>query len=383
MLKVVTILGTRPEIIRLSRVMARLDQVVDHVVVHTGQNYDHALNEVFFTDLGLRPPDHVLKIDTSSVGTVYGTVLIEAERVLLQERPDAVLVLGDTNSALAALMAKRLRIPVYHMEAGNRSFDGNVPEETNRRVLDHLSDFNMVYTERARQHLLAEGLPARRIYLTGSPLREVFDAHLERITASRVLDEQGLSPGAFFLASLHREENVDDPARLRRALAAMVHVAERFGRPVLLSTHPRTRTRLAQHPDIAVPASVRLCDPFGFLDYARLQLAAACVLSDSGSISEEAAILDIAAVTLRESMERPEALDAGTIVLTGLDADAVAAGVELQMDRTGRVPVPPEYAIADVSERVVRLIVGTARLSNLWAAVREIPQAQPALTGVR
>lgn len=374
MLKVMTILGTRPEIIRLSRVMARLDQVTDHVVVHTGQNYDHALNEVFFTDLGLRAPDHVLAVDTSSVGTVYGTVLIGAERVLLAERPDAVLVLGDTNSALAALMAKRLRIPVYHMEAGNRSFDHNVPEETNRRVLDHLADFNLVYTEHARQHLLAEGLPARRIYLTGSPLREVFDAYLERILASRVLEEQGLSPGEFFLASLHREENVDDPARLRLALAALGHVADRFGRPVLLSTHPRTRKRLAQHPDVTVPEGVRLSDPFGFLDYARLQFAAACVLSDSGSISEEAAILDIPAVTLRESMERPEALDAGTIVLTGLDADSVAAGVALQMERPGKVPLPAEYAIDDVSERVVRLIVGTARLSNRWAAVREVPQ---------
>lgn len=377
-LKVVTVLGTRPEIVRLSEVMRRLDEHTDHVVVHTGQNHDDELSAVFFRDLRLRRPDHLLAVDTSSPGAVYAGVLTGVERVLVAERPDAVLVLGDTNSAIGALIAKRLHVPVYHMEGGNRCFDGNVPEEVNRRVVDHVADFNLVYTERARQHLLAEGLPHRRVYLTGSPLREVLDAHRQAILASPVLTGLGLEAGGFFLASVHREENVDHPERLARVVAALGGVAAEFARPVLVSTHPRTRARLDAHPTLVVPENVRFVPPLGFLDYCRLQLDAACVLSDSGSVSEESAILGFPAVTVRESMERPEALDAGSVVLTGLDPATVVAGVRLQMARGAPPTVPWEYEVADCSERVVRLIVGTAGLSNRWAGVADPRWPEPA-----
>jgi UDP-N-acetylglucosamine 2-epimerase len=287
MLKVMTIVGTRPELIRLSRVIARLDATVNHVLVHTGQNYDYALNEVFFQDLGIRKPDHLLGVDTSSLGHVLGETLIRTEEVLLAEKPDAVLVLGDTNSCIAALMAKRMRIPVYHMEAGNRCFDENVPEETNRRMVDHVADFNLVYTEHARRNLLAEGLHPRRLLLTGSPMREVLDEYLPQIQASDVLDRLSLTEGGYFLVSAHREENVDSQARLQMLLACLVAVREKWNLPVHVSTHPRTRKRLEARPDWAEPKGIVFHEPFGFHDFNRLQLSAACVLSDSGTIAEE------------------------------------------------------------------------------------------------
>lgn len=374
-LKVMTILGTRPEIIRLSATMRRLDEVVDHVVVHTGQNYDHALNEVFFQDLDLRPPDHVLDIDVSSLGRACGSILARSEEVLAAEQPDAVLVLGDTNSALSAIMARRMFIPVYHMEAGNRSFDDNVPEEVNRRIVDHVADFNLVYTERARQHLLSEGLPHRRIYLTGSPLREVYEHARERIEASTVLDDIGLIEREFFLASIHRQENVDDPERLRLVVECLNALASHYGLPVVVSTHPRTRQRLNVLDTVDLHQAVEFTEPFGYYDYNRLQASARCVVSDSGSIAEEAGIMEFPAVTLRESMERPEALDAGTIGMSGLYPLSLLASVQLQIDRheRGRPSVPSEYDISDTADRVVSLIVGTARLSNTWSGVRTIP----------
>ena len=255
-MKVMTIVGTRPEIIRLSRVMARLDGTVDHVLVHTGQNYDHQLNQVFFDDLQLRPPDHYLAVDTSSLGSVLGGTLVATERVLQAERPDAVLVLGDTNSCISALMAKRMRIPVYHMEAGNRCFDENVPEETNRRLVDHVADFNLVYTEHARRNLLAEGLHPQRMLLTGSPMREVLDHYREQIQASDVLDRLGVETGAYFLVSAHREENVDDPDRLRQLLDCLAEVVRRWQLPVHVSVHPRTRRRLEES---GLPQPLRVC----------------------------------------------------------------------------------------------------------------------------
>lgn len=374
MIKVVTILGTRPEIIRLSRVIQRLDRHVDHKLVHTGQNYDYQLNEVFFDDLGLRAPDRFLGIGAATLGTTYGKVLMGVEEVLLEEAPDAVLVLGDTNSSIGAIIAKRMRIPVYHMEAGNRSFDFNVPEEINRRVVDHVADFNLVYTERSREHLLAEGLPARRIYLTGSPMKEVLTAHAEKIAASDALERLGLEREQYFLASIHREENVDAPARLRAVLAALEALGRRFELPLVVSTHPRTRKRLdALGSDL--PAGIRFLEPFGFVDYVKLQENARCVVSDSGTIAEESAILGFPAVTLRDSMERPEALDAGSLMIAPLEpAQALVEAVELQLALgTSRSPdrsLPWEYTIEDTSERVVRLIVGTARLSNRWVGVR-------------
>jgi UDP-N-acetylglucosamine 2-epimerase (non-hydrolysing) len=375
MLKVMTIVGTRPELIRLSQVIARLDATMDHVLVHTGQNYDYALNQVFFEDLGIREPDHLLGVDTSSLGAVLGGTLVAAERVMLEERPDAVLVLGDTNSCIAAVMARRLKIPVYHMEAGNRCFDLNVPEETNRRLVDHVADFNLVYTEHARRNLLAEGLHPRRIIKTGSPMREVLDAYRDRIEASTVLRDRGLVAGGYVLVSAHREENVDAPERLRALLGCLTAVRTAFGMPVFVSTHPRTRKRLEALEDWDGPEGVTFSEPLGFHDYNKLQLSAACVMSDSGTIAEESTLLGFPAVTLRDSIERPEALDTGGIVMTGLDADDVVAAVGMAMsaDRPEPGPgrlTPEDYLIDNTSERVVNFIRSTARRHHQWAGIR-------------
>lgn len=369
-MKVMTIVGTRPEIIRLSRVIARLDTTpgIKHVLVHTGQNYDHSLNQVFFDDLGLRAPDYYLDVDTSSLGAVLGGVLIGTERVLLDERPDAVLVLGDTNSSIAVLIAKRLRIPTYHMEAGNRCFDENVPEETNRRLVDHVADFNLVYTEHARRNLLNEGLHPRRVLLTGSPMREVLEHHRAQIEASDVVERLELAEHGFFLVSAHREENVDDPARLRQLVDGLVAVQAAFRLPMVVSTHPRTRKRLDTLDAELENADIRWMDPFGFHDYNRLQMAARCVLSDSGTISEESAILGFPAVTLRESIERPEAIDAGTISLAGLDAVDICAGIHLAQVRAHSVP--EEYLVTDTSLRVVKALVSLTRRSASWYGLR-------------
>lgn len=372
-IKVMTVLGTRPEIIRLSRVLPLLDRHTDHLLVHTGQNYDHELNAIFFRDLELRPPDLTLEVDTGSLGRVLGGVLVAMEGVLREHRPDAVLILGDTNSSIAGIMAKRFKIPLYHMEAGNRSFDPNVPEEVNRRLIDAISDFNLVYTEHARRHLLAEGHPHRQVYLTGSPLFEVLEHHRVRILASDVLERLGLEPGGYFLASLHREENVDPPEHLRALLGALTALQRRHGVPVVVSTHPRTRARLEALGEGYAQLPLTFAKPFGFLDYNRLQMNARCVLSDSGTITEESAILGFPAVTLRNSMERPEGLDTGSIVITGLDPGVILQGVELvtTLWREGRVPpAPAEYRIPNVSQRVVQLIVGTARLCHRWSGVR-------------
>jgi UDP-N-acetylglucosamine 2-epimerase (non-hydrolysing) len=369
MIKVLTVLGTRPEIIRLSRVMARLDDHPDirHVLAHTGQNYDRELNAVFFDELGIRAPDHVMNVDTSSLGATLGDVLRKSEAVMQAEKPDAVLILGDTNSALAAIMARRMHIPIYHMEAGNRSFDANVPEEANRRIVDHTADFNLVYTERARQHLLSEGLPHRKIYLTGSPMFEVLSHYRRQIEASKVLGELQLQSKAYFLASLHREENVDYPDNLRALVEALTNLHAAYGLPIVVSTHPRTRKRLLELGyDLEQIAGCRFVKPFGFFDYNALQIHARCVLSDSGTISEESAILKFPAVTVRNSMERPEALDAGTIMICGLSSDSILAAVRTQLAADAAAAPPPEYLVANTSERVVKLIVGTVGLAARW-----------------
>jgi UDP-N-acetyl-L-fucosamine synthase len=379
-LKVMTILGTRPEIIRLSRVIALLDATVDHVLVHTGQNYDHELSAVFFEDLGVRPPDRYLDVDTSSLGATLGGILTASEAVLRAERPDAVLILGDTNSALAAIMARRMKVPVFHMEAGNRSFDRNVPEETNRKIVDHIADFNLVYTEHARRHLLSEGLPHRRIYLTGSPMREVLEHARAAIAAATVLERLGLAPDGYVVASLHREENVDDPARLGALLGALDAVAARYAVPVIVSTHPRTRKRMEALGRAQLDERVRFLTPLGFHDYNHLQWRARCTISDSGTIAEEASILGFPAVTPRDAIERPEGLDVGCVVMTGTDAATILAGVDLAVARFARAtsagtawPVPDDYRIVDTSERVVNLIVGATKLSNAWDGIRSWP----------
>jgi UDP-N-acetylglucosamine 2-epimerase (non-hydrolysing) len=368
---IVTVVGTRPEIIRLARVIPRLDEVATQVLVHTGQNYDRLLNEVFFEDLGLRPPDHYLNVDTSSLGSVLADTIRGVEKVLKEVKPDALLVLGDTNSAVSALIAKRMEVPVYHMEAGNRSYDENVPEETNRRFVDHIADFNLAYTEHARRNLLAEGLHPRRIAVSGSPMREVLDFHRNAIEASDVLDRLSLTRGRFFLVSAHRQENVDSVARLTDLVGSLKAVHEKWGFPVLVSTHPRTKLRLEALPDFEENAGVVFHEPFGFLDYCKLQLNATCVLSDSGTIAEESSILGFPAITIRDSMERPEALDSGSIVMTGLRRDDVLLGIE-EVLSSYEMPLtlPSGYEITDTSRRVVRFILSTLGRHRAWAGIR-------------
>jgi UDP-N-acetylglucosamine 2-epimerase (non-hydrolysing) len=323
--------------------------------------------------LALKPPTRLLNADPSSLGRLFGGVLVGVEEAITEFEPDALLVLGDTNSCIAALMARRMGVPVYHMEAGNRCFDLNVPEETNRRMVDHVSDFNLVYTEHARRNLLSEGLHPRRILLTGSPMREVLDHYRPQIEGSTVLARLDLTPGGYFLVSAHRQENVDDPTRLRRLLACIRAVRDTWGLPVLVSTHPRTRRQLERlRPDPSSLDRVRFHEPFGLFDYVRLQTQARCTLSDSGTISEESAILGFPAVTLRESIERPEALDAGSMMMTGLDADLVVECTALAIEQatTEGVPCPAEYAVADSSRRVVDFILSTVRRHHAWAGVR-------------
>lgn len=371
-MKVLTVVGTRPEIIRLAAVMRRLDATpgIEHVLVHTGQNWDHRLNGIFFEEMGLRMPDHVLNVDVASLGSTLGDILRKTEAVLADEQPDAFLVLGDTNSALSLIMAKRRKIPTYHMEAGNRCFDQNVPEETNRRLVDHTADFNLAYTEHARRNLLGEGLQPRRIVVTGSPMREVLNLYRADIEASAALEDLGVDPDGYFLVSAHREENVDGPHRLADLVSSLNAVAEKWGKPVLVSTHPRTRKRLEVGDDRPVHPLVRFHPPFGFLDYNKLQLESSCVLSDSGTIAEESTMLGFPAVTLRGAIERPEALDTGAITMVDVSPSTVVSGVEFAMDR-GRSPEPPaDYCVDNTSERVVNFVLSTAPQHKQWSGLR-------------
>ena len=368
-LKVMTIVGTRPEIIRLSRTMALLDEHVNQIIVHTGQNYDYELNEIFWEELELRKPDHFLNVDTSSLGTAVGDIIRKSEEVMLKEKPEAVLVLGDTNSCLAAYMAKRLHIPIFHMEAGNRSYDFNVPEEINRRIIDHIADFNLVYTEHARRHLISEGLPHRRIYLTGSPMNEVLNYYLPKIKKSDILNKLNLETGKYFVVSTHREENVDNPENLQKIIRILNNLAQDYDLPVVVSTHPRTRKRIEALESCELDNRIRFMKPFGFLDYIWLQKNAKCTLSDSGTISEESAILSFPAISLRQSMERPEAQDAGTIILTGFDADVILNAVHtvIEEQKQGTYQkISFEYRIENTSWRVLKLILGNTKLSNKW-----------------
>jgi UDP-N-acetylglucosamine 2-epimerase (non-hydrolysing) len=373
-LKIMTVVGTRPEIIRLAATIKRLDKYSNHVLVHTGQNYDYELNEIFFEDLGLRKPDHFLAADTTSLGAVLGSILASVERVLLEEKPDAVLVLGDTNSCISALMARRMKIPTYHMEAGNRCFDENVPEEVNRRLVDHVADYNLVYTEHARRNLLGEGIHPSRILLTGSPMREVLESNKAAIESSDVLEREGLRPDGYFLTSLHREENVDHPERLGQVLHALNSLADIYDLPVLISTHPRTRKRLAAQPD-KLKDGLRFHPPFGFHDYIKLQKSAKLVLSDSGTISEESLILGFPAVTLRDSIERPESLDTAGITTTGLGASEIIDSVQMtlsQINEEGFPSAPAEYQITDASRRAVNFIRSTVHSHASRTGIRSM-----------
>jgi UDP-N-acetylglucosamine 2-epimerase (non-hydrolysing) len=375
---VVTIVGTRPEIIRLSRIIPKLDKTSNHVFVHTGQNKDPMLNDVFFKDLDLRAPDDFLDVDTSSLGAVLGDTLKKIESVYLQHKPDAVLILGDTNSAISAVLAKRMHIPVYHMEAGNRSFDENVPEETNRRLVDHVSDFNLPYTEHARRNLLAEGIHPRRIMMSGSPMREVLEHYRSKIDSSQILQTLGLEAQKYFLVSAHRQENVDSPDRLKDLLNSLKAIHEEWKLPLMVSTHPRTRKQLEAIPGHKDIQGVTFHEPFGFLDYNKLQLNAKCVISDSGTISEESTILGFPAITIRDSIERPEALDFGGMVMTGLQADNVLAGIREAMDSAAErdsreaQSFPQGYEVADCSARVVKFMLSTITRHHDWAGIRSL-----------
>lgn len=360
-MKVMTFVGTRPEVIKLSRVIAELDGSVSHFLVHSGQNHDYELNQIFFDELEIRRPDAFLEAAEDSPMRTIGNVLIRGDEILEQQSPDGVLVLGDTNSCLVAIAAKRRRVPVFHMEAGNRCFDQRVPEEINRTMVDHVSDVNLTYSEHARRYLLQEGMPPDRVIKTGSPMREVLMHYRPRIDGSGILKRLGLTARGYFVLSAHREENVDVPERIGNLVLSVNELARRYRMPIIFSVHPRTRRRLDAMADLHLDSLVRVVKPLGFIDYAKLQADAYCVLSDSGTITEECALLGFPAVTIRQTHERPEGMDEATLVMADLIPDRIATAVQLVTDHAWRDGVrfrePPDYAPTLVSKQVVRIIV--------------------------
>jgi len=359
-IKVMTVVGTRPEIIRLSRVMAALDRYTDHVLVHTGQNYDYELNEVFFQDLELRKPGYFLEAAGSNAAETIGQTIIKLDPVLAKEEPEALLVLGDTNSCLAAIPAKRRKVPVFHMEAGNRCFDQRVPEEINRKIVDHVSDINLTYSDIAREYLLREGLPPDRVIKTGSPMFEVLNYYGEKIDAADALSRLGLSRFEYFLVSAHREENIEPDRSFNRLVAVLNGIAEEYGRPIIVSTHPRTRNRV-EATGVSLASEVRLLRPLGFVDYVHLQRYATAVLSDSGTITEESSILNFPALNIREAHERPEGMEEASVMMTGLALERVLQGLAvLAAQPRGEERLlrrVSDYSMPNVSEKVVRIIL--------------------------
>lgn len=365
-LKLMTVLGTRPEIIRLSAVMRCADRYFDHVLVHTGQNYDPALNQVFFRELGLRTPNYYLDAVGSDLGETMGNIIAQSYKVMVKERPDAVLILGDTNSALAAVSAKRLKIPIFHMEAGNRCWDWNVSEMINRKIVDHISDINLPYTENSRRYLLSEGIDGKTVFVTGSPMREVLESHREQIEHSDVLERLGLERGKYILVSAHREENIDLEQNFLSLMQAINHMAEAYQVPVIYSTHPRSMKFIKQRNFTFHPL-VRNVTPFGFFDYNHLQMNSLVVLSDSGTLSEESAMLGFCGVLIRTSTERPEVLDKGTVVIGGITQESVrqAAELAIAMQRNGEPrAMPLDYEDVNVSVKVIKLIQSYTPIVN-------------------
>lgn len=360
MLKVMTVVGTRPEIIRLSRVIARFDEHFEHVLVHTGQNFDYELNEIFFRDLQVRKPDHFLNAAGATAAETIGQVIIAVDKVLEAEKPDALLVLGDTNSCLAVIPAKRRKIPIFHMEAGNRCFDQRVPEETNRLIVDHTSDINLTYSAIAREYLLAEGASPDRVICTGSPMQEVLTYYRDGFSQSTALADMGLTAGQYLVVSAHREENVDSERQIRRLADCLNAVAARYDEPMLFSTHPRTRARIERF-GLTFHDNIRLLKPLGFLDYVALQMNARAVLSDSGTITEESSILNFPALNLREAHERPEGMEEGAVMMTGLDAGRVLQGLNiLQSQGRGadrQLRLVGDYSTSNVSDKMVRIVL--------------------------
>lgn len=366
-LKVMTILGTRPEIIRLSAVIKCADKYFDHILVHTGQNWDYTLNQVFFEDLGLREPDYYLDGVGKNLGETMGNIISKSYDIMLKERPDAILVLGDTNSALSAVSAKRLKIPIFHMEAGNRCWDWNVPEMTNRTIVDHISDINLPYTEHSRRYLLNEGIDGKTMFVTGSPMREVLRDHLDKIEASDILERLKLEKGKYILLSAHREENIDNEEHFISLMSAVNEIAEQYQMPIIYSTHPRSKNIIEKRNFKFHPLVFSL-KPFGFMDYNKLQKNAYCVLSDSGTLSEESAMLGFPAVLIRTSTERPEVLDKGTVVIGGIKGDDVKQAMDLAVamfDNKEETVMAEDYADTNVSVKVIKIIQSYAKIVNI------------------
>jgi len=371
-MKVMTIVGTRPEIIRLACVIKKLDEYCNHILVHTGQNYDYTLNQVFFEDLDLRSPDHVLKVKADTLHEQLGNIIIQTGKVLEQEKPDALLVLGDTNSALSVINAKRLKIPIFHIEAGDRSFDQDVPEELNRRIVDHTADVNLAYSEHSRRNLLREGIHPERIYVIGSPIREVYAQMDDKFSQSKILETLGISPRRFITASIHREENVDKKGRLELMVDSFNALAQKYDMPIIVSTHPRTRVRLESLGlDKKSDSRINWHEPFGLIDYIALQTNSFCVVSDSGTIHEDSSILNFPAIAIRKSTEKLEAIDAGHTIITGLGPESVTQAVELiTSDSIDPIesPMPEAYQALNVSGKVLRIILGMTKLidEQVW-----------------
>ena len=373
MLKVMTIVGTRPELIKMSRVIAEFDQHTQHILVHTGQNYDYELNQLFFDDLDIRKPDHFLEALGQNAAQSIARVIEKSDVVMQKEKPDAVMLYGDTNSCLAVIAAKRRKIPVFHMEAGNRCFDQRVPEELNRKVLDHLSDINMVLTEHARRYLIAEGIPPETIIKTGSHMREVLDYYRPKIQKSDVLQRMGLAANKFFIVSAHREENVDSPEILLEVVEMLNALAETYDCPVIVSTHPRTQKSLDTLKLGKLNPHIKFLKPFGFCDYIKLQMEALCVVSDSGTITEEGSLLNLPAITIRNAHERPEGMDAGTLIMSGLKKELVLDAIRViiaQHDKSARVMEPvTDYEAGAVSKKILRIVLSYVNYVNhtVWS----------------
>ncbi|MBU1340000.1 MAG: UDP-N-acetylglucosamine 2-epimerase (non-hydrolyzing) [Proteobacteria bacterium] len=360
-MKVMTIVGTRPEIIKLSRVMSELEQYVTHILVHSGQNYDYELNEIFFQQLGVKKPDYFLDAVGATVAQTIGNVIAKSDEIMAKEKPDAVLLYGDTNSCLAVISAKRRKIPIFHMEAGNRCFDLRVPEEINRKIVDHTSDINMTNTEHARHYLLAEGIKAETVIKSGSPMKEVLEYYMPQIQASDALAKLGVIKGEYFVVSAHREENVDSKENFSNLLDTLNAIVAKYDRPIIFSTHPRTRKRLEDQKTVSLDSRIHFLKPLGFFEYVKLQMNALCVISDSGTITEESTILDFPAVTIRNAHERPEGMDEGTLIMCGLRADRVMESIKIVVDQQRDMPrqfrLVPDYDTDNVSKKVLRVIM--------------------------
>lgn len=360
MLKVMTIVGTRPEIIKLSRVMAELDKHCDHKLVHTGQNYDYELNEIFFKELGVRKPDYYLDAAQGTAAQTIGNVIAASDEVFAKEQPDAILVLGDTNSCLSVISAKRRKIPIFHMEAGNRSFDERVPEEINRRIVDHTSDINLTHTEHARRYLLREGIRPETVIKTGSPMKEILDYHAKDIESSTILDAMSLKSNEFFIVSIHREENVDNPSNFKDLLDSLTAIAEKYKLPVIVSTHPRTKIRLEELDKVELHELVSFVKPMGFFDYVKLQKESLCVISDSGTITEESTILNLPAITIRQAHERPEGMDEGVLIMSDLNAESVLNSISVTLEQHDNgerfFNIVSDYNVDNVSMKMIKII---------------------------